>query len=310
MALARIGLGANLGDAAATVRAAAVRLAELGRIGAVSSLYRSAPWGTADQPDFINAAVLLETTYEPRALLRALKRIEADFGRSPSYRWGPRHLDLDILTYDDLVIDEPDLTIPHKHLSERAFVLAPLAQIDSGFEPLLAALGSTERSRVRALSGIGAEAAESWSLMPDQISEANSSSGMTGRARRLAEAFAQTDLVRLKISGDAGSFEFRRAAGRPADAPDVEAPQSGLAIGEPARSFETISSDLVGIFHFSKPLPTEGESLEGDRELAFVEALGIRNPVRSVGKGRIAAILSRDGAAVEYGQPLFKIDRG
>ncbi len=147
--------------------------------------------------------------------------------------------------------------------------------------------------------------------MPDQICEADSPTEVTGRARRLAEAFVQTDLVRLKISDDAGSFEFQRAPGRLHGAVLIaQAAQNGVAMSEPAPNLDTISSDLVGIFHFSRPAPTEGESLENDRELAFVEALGIRNPVRSHGAGRIAAILSRDGDPVEYGQPLFEIDRG
>ncbi|MEO6913410.1 MAG: biotin/lipoyl-containing protein, partial [Candidatus Baltobacteraceae bacterium] len=110
---------------------------------------------------------------------------------------------------------------------------------------------------------------------------------------------------------DDGSFEFRRTADRSlASVPNAESSVNGVRGGEPERNLEMISSDLVGILHFSKPLAAEGERLESDRELAFVEALGIRNPVRSRGPGRIAAILSRDGAPVDYGQPLFEIDRG
>jgi 2-amino-4-hydroxy-6-hydroxymethyldihydropteridine diphosphokinase len=133
MAIARIGIGSNVGDAAANVRAAFERLTELGRLTARSSLYRTRAWGVTDQADFHNAAALLETALEPHDLLRQLKRIEAEMGRAMTYRWGPRVIDLDILAYDDVVLDEAELTIPHAHLRERAFALAPLAEIDAAF---------------------------------------------------------------------------------------------------------------------------------------------------------------------------------
>ncbi|MDQ2681339.1 MAG: 2-amino-4-hydroxy-6-hydroxymethyldihydropteridine diphosphokinase [Candidatus Eremiobacteraeota bacterium] len=307
MALARIGLGANLGDAAATVLRASRRLAMLGEVRAVSSLYRTTPWGERNQPDFINAALLLETALAPMPLLRALQQIEIEFGRAASYRWGPRQLDLDILAYDDLELDEPGLRIPHRHLAERAFALIPLCEIDPSFGPLLAALSPQARAAVRRLSGIEVAAAESSTLMPEHSTEAESSDGLTGRARRLAQAFVETKLVRLKITGADGSFEFRRAA---TQITASAANASGDDSQAPQRNLDVVASDLVGIFHFSKPAPTEGERLEGDRELAFVEALGIRNPVRSRGAGQIVSMLSRDGDPVEYGQPLFEIDRG
>jgi biotin carboxyl carrier protein len=78
----------------------------------------------------------------------------------------------------------------------------------------------------------------------------------------------------------------------------------------PAARLDAISAELVGIFHLSRPAPVEGEILDDDRELAYIEALGIRNPVHSLGAGRIAQIAATDGAAVEYGQPLFLLDRG
>lgn len=141
MALARIGLGSNVGDSAGVIGRAVERLAELGSVTAVSSLYRSKAWGVTSQPDFVNAAALLETELEPRELLAGLKRLEHELGRVKTYRWGPRIVDLDILAYGDRTVDEPDLTIPHARLAERAFALVPLAEIDPAFIPLRDRLG-------------------------------------------------------------------------------------------------------------------------------------------------------------------------
>lgn len=152
MALARIGIGANLGDAQATVRRASRELGRLGAVVRVSSLYRTKAWGVPDQPDFINAAALLETSLEPRALLRALQAMEEELGRTPTFRWGPRIVDLDILAYGDRTVDEPDLVIPHPRLHERAFALIPLAEIDPSFETALLALPAGDRSAVERLA--------------------------------------------------------------------------------------------------------------------------------------------------------------
>jgi len=146
--VAAIGIGSNAGDAAANVRGAFVRLAELGTVLARSPLYRTAPWGVIEQEPFVNAAAALDTALEPRALLGALKRIEAEAGRVPTFRWGPRVLDLDILAYGDLRLDEPDLTIPHARLRERAFALVPLAAIDARYAGLRDALPPGERAAV------------------------------------------------------------------------------------------------------------------------------------------------------------------
>jgi 2-amino-4-hydroxy-6-hydroxymethyldihydropteridine diphosphokinase len=132
MSHAVIGLGANLGDPAAQLRmaiSAIGRFAET-RVIAVSSLYRTAPVGYLAQPEFVNAAVAVETTLAPRALLTALQAIEAAAGRERRFKDAPRTLDLDILLYDDRVADEPGLTIPHPRLHERAFALAPLVEIE------------------------------------------------------------------------------------------------------------------------------------------------------------------------------------
>jgi 2-amino-4-hydroxy-6-hydroxymethyldihydropteridine diphosphokinase len=148
VAVAAIGIGSNVGDAAAHVRDAFVRLAAVGTVVARSPLYRSAPWGVTAQAPFVNAAATVETALDPHALLAALKRIEAEAGRVATYRWGPRVLDLDILAYDDLRIDEPGLTIPHPRLHERAFALVPLAEIAPHYAGLRDALPPGERAAV------------------------------------------------------------------------------------------------------------------------------------------------------------------
>jgi 2-amino-4-hydroxy-6-hydroxymethyldihydropteridine diphosphokinase len=148
---AHIGVGANLGDAAANVRQAIALLARCGTVERVSSLYRTKAWGVTDQPDFVNAAVALRTDLEPRALLRELKALESELGREPTYRWGPRAVDLDILAYDDLVLDEPELQIPHPRLHERGFALIPLAEIDESYRPAASDLSEREKATVTLL---------------------------------------------------------------------------------------------------------------------------------------------------------------
>ena len=145
---AYIGIGSNVGDPQANVRAAIEALASIGKVARASSLYHTKAWGVEDQPDYINAVVLLKTTLPPRMLLSALKSIEVDLGRTPGERWGPRIIDLDILTYDKLTIVEDGLAIPHKHLGDRAFVLVPLAEIDASFAPAYKLLDQTARAGV------------------------------------------------------------------------------------------------------------------------------------------------------------------
>jgi 2-amino-4-hydroxy-6-hydroxymethyldihydropteridine diphosphokinase len=130
-AKAFIGLGANLGDREAQVRRAFATLAELPGTSllAASSIYRSAPVGVGAQPDFINAVAAIETLLAPRALLEALLAAERRFGRRRDFPGAPRTLDLDLLLYGERVIDEPGLVVPHPRMHERAFVLAPLAEI-------------------------------------------------------------------------------------------------------------------------------------------------------------------------------------
>jgi 2-amino-4-hydroxy-6-hydroxymethyldihydropteridine diphosphokinase len=131
MNTAYVALGANLGDPAATVRAAFAALANLpdSRVVRSSSLYRTAPVGITEQPEFVNAVAELATTLAPEALLDQLLDIEQRFGRIRAEKNGPRTLDLDLLLYDDQFVQLPRLTLPHPRLHLRAFVLQPLAEI-------------------------------------------------------------------------------------------------------------------------------------------------------------------------------------
>lgn len=151
MARAYIAVGANVGDAVTAVRGAIDALGRLGTVVRKSSLYRSKPWGVREQPDFINAVALLETDLDPHALLAALQALEREFGRIPGPRWGPRALDLDILTYDDGKLAENGLVIPHPLMRERGFVLVPLAEIDDAYADALAELPPEARAEVEPL---------------------------------------------------------------------------------------------------------------------------------------------------------------
>jgi 2-amino-4-hydroxy-6-hydroxymethyldihydropteridine diphosphokinase len=143
--VAYVGLGANLGDREATIRAA---VAQLPGVVAVSPLRETDPVGITDQPQFLNGVVALETELPPRELLDVLLAVERGLGRERRERWGPRTIDLDLLLYGDEVIDEDGLTVPHPRLRERRFVLEPLADLApklvvpglGGVEELLAEL--------------------------------------------------------------------------------------------------------------------------------------------------------------------------
>ncbi|HTU50827.1 MAG TPA: 2-amino-4-hydroxy-6-hydroxymethyldihydropteridine diphosphokinase [Acidobacteriaceae bacterium] len=128
---AYIALGANLGDREGTLRSAIAALRHLGSVEAASSFYETAPVGIVEQPDFLNAVVALQTALPPQELMAALLRIEQQHGRdrSASVPKGPRTLDLDLLSYGDLMMETPTLTLPHPSLAERRFVLVPLAEI-------------------------------------------------------------------------------------------------------------------------------------------------------------------------------------
>ena len=126
-------LGTNLGDRIANLRAAIKALSPEINAIAESKVYETPPWGYENQPTFLNMAVKCETNLEPELLLKCLKQLEVQLGREQSFRWGPRLIDIDILFYDDLILESKSLTIPHPRLHERAFVLVPLADIASDF---------------------------------------------------------------------------------------------------------------------------------------------------------------------------------
>ncbi len=127
-----LGLGSNLGDRTGNLRAALGALARLGRIEAVSSVYETEPLGFREQPDFWTLVVRLATPLDPHALLDAVHAIEDTLGRTRPFRNAPRTIDIDLLLYDDVVLDDPALVLPHPRMTERAFVLAPLAELEPG----------------------------------------------------------------------------------------------------------------------------------------------------------------------------------
>ncbi|XTZ37665.1 2-amino-4-hydroxy-6-hydroxymethyldihydropteridine diphosphokinase [Salmonella enterica] len=132
MTLAYIALGSNLASPLDQVNAAIAAIEEIpqSHIAAVSSFYRTAPLGPADQPDYLNAAVALETTLTPESLLEHTQRIELQQGRvRKAERWGPRTLDLDIMLFGDITLNTPRLTIPHYDMKNRGFMLWPLFEI-------------------------------------------------------------------------------------------------------------------------------------------------------------------------------------
>ena len=295
MTRAWIGIGSNQDDPPSQVRNALRALARAGSVTAASSLYRTQPWGVTAQPEFCNAVAEIETPLGPRELLAELKAIERELGRKDGARWGPRSIDLDILLMDGVSVNEPGLQVPHPRLYERAFVLAPLAELRPAFRAALQALEPSERAGVVLLEG-----GETVALMSDDA--------LIDRVRTLAEAFVQTDLLRLRIEAEnEDAVELRKP--RSAPARRLPPPSEEDEMPVPAR-LDRIKADFVGILHLARPAVKEGEELHGDRELAHVEALGIRNAVRSLGAGRVASVRCKEGQAVEYGQVLFEIDRG
>jgi len=127
-----LGLGGNMGDRREMMRSAVAELRDVLDDLRVSSLYESAAWGVTDQPDFLNAVVGGKTTLEPLELLDAIQAIENDLGRVREQHWGPRAIDIDILLYGRQVIDAPRLQVPHPYMTQRGFVLRPLADLAAG----------------------------------------------------------------------------------------------------------------------------------------------------------------------------------
>lgn len=147
-----LALGGNIGDVAQAFVHALSQLAGSAHVALLkrSHVYRTQPWGVTEQPDFLNMAVLVETDLDARALLDLALSIERAGGRVRDLRWGPRSLDIDLITYGDMQISEPDLTVPHPRAAERAFVLVPLADLDADLtiggrsvRDMLAALGDS-----------------------------------------------------------------------------------------------------------------------------------------------------------------------
>lgn len=152
-----IALGGNVGDVRATFQKAISNICGMAQATLLvrSSDYATPPWGEHDQDRFINACIEIETSLDPHALLFTLHKIEKKFGRdrAKEHHWGPRTLDLDLIAYDDASINQPDLTLPHPRLFERAFVLVPLAEI----APDRVISGRTVRDALKGVSTDGIE---------------------------------------------------------------------------------------------------------------------------------------------------------
>lgn len=124
-----LGLGSNKGERLIYLKRAIDELHKVGKVITISPVYETEPWGKIAQPRFLNAVIRMVTELTPLLLLREVKAIEQRVGRQPSPRWGPREIDIDILFYDGLILDTPELKIPHPYLHVRPFVLIPLADI-------------------------------------------------------------------------------------------------------------------------------------------------------------------------------------
>jgi 2-amino-4-hydroxy-6-hydroxymethyldihydropteridine diphosphokinase len=136
MTIAYLGLGANVGDRERSLAEARRRLGEHGaRLLRESSVRETEPYGVTRQPPFLNQVVEVEWAGTPRELLTAAKAVEAEVGRTPTFRWGPREIDVDVLLFGDESVTEPDLVVPHPGLWQRDFVLGPLAELRPDLVP-------------------------------------------------------------------------------------------------------------------------------------------------------------------------------
>ena len=157
-----LGLGANLGDRRGNLSAALRGIEPAVRVDAVSSLYETAPVGPQDQPAYYNAACRGATSMTPRALLDHVKAVERELGRSEGPRWGPREIDIDILLFGIEVVEEEGLTVPHLELANRAFVLAPLAEIAAHLLHPLLGKSIEELAAAVDQAGVRMEAGPGW----------------------------------------------------------------------------------------------------------------------------------------------------
>ena len=148
-----LALGSNLGDRLANLRGAVAALPPVVAVQAESPVYETPPWGYTDQPPFLNMVLQGATELQPMPLLANLKQLERTLGRGKTFRWGPRRIDIDILFYDDLVLETPRLSIPHPGLPERAFVLVPLADLAADLRHPV--LGKSVRELLAAVDASG-----------------------------------------------------------------------------------------------------------------------------------------------------------
>ena len=154
-----LGLGSNMGNRLTNLKAAVLNFSPQILVKKKSSVYETPPWGFVEQDAFLNQVIKAETYLEPEPLLRHLKRLETALGRVPNFQNGPRLIDIDILFFDDAVIDTPPLVVPHPRLHERAFVLVPLAEIEPDFvhptiqKPIRNLRDEVDRSEIRIYTG-------------------------------------------------------------------------------------------------------------------------------------------------------------
>ena len=154
-----LALGSNMGNRLSNLKAAVLNLTPQMTVKQKSSVYETPPWGFTEQDAFLNQVVKVTTYLEPEPLLRHLKRMETALGRVPNFQNGPRVIDIDILFFDNMIINTPPLMIPHPRLHERAFVLVPFAEIEPDFihpilqRPINKILEDVDRSEIKLFTG-------------------------------------------------------------------------------------------------------------------------------------------------------------
>lgn len=154
MSLIYLSLGSNLNDRFANLRRAIDELQQYVTVTAISPVFATAPWGDTDQPPFLNTCVAVVSDLSPHEILHRAKQIERKMGREKTRHWGPRLIDIDILFYDKMIVQDDELTIPHPHIAERAFVLAPLAVLIPDFRHPQTGLSVREMLEQVDLSGV------------------------------------------------------------------------------------------------------------------------------------------------------------